>query len=495
MPPLYESVQYESVLETHLYPGAPTEEPSPASSSSRILRIAGLKRRTILGAGYGAIIALLLFSAIDAYQIQNSVVRRTSEIHREYVNKEELVVRLRRTVWLGANDCRDFFLNPDPGRDKLFRTQIRDLTKEGSSVLNELAKTEPDSRTTAALHARIQDFWNTLEPIADGSVKLVSPGTYTFVQREIVPRRNALSGALRELAEANREALENSEQEFATNRRAAGRRLLIVLGLCVLFGVLVARFSLRYAGNLEQEALRRYEEVAAAKEELEHLSARLLQIQEDERKRLSRELHDEIGQTLTALRIEISHANAIAGPGVPAIRERLDRARTLAERTLQSVRDTSLLLRPSLLDDLGLAPALQWQLEDFSRRSGIASEFSATGVDEEALPEALKTSIYRLVQEALHNCEKHSRASQVKLSIEQTREQIAVAVEDNGCGFQVNAKGMPGRTAGLGVIGMRERAAMIGGAVTLRSAPGNGAAVVFRCPIPAAPAVAAAMSV
>src|SRR5262249_25425058 len=157
------------------------------------------------------------------------------------------------------------------------------------------------------------------------------------------------------------------------------------------------------------ETIRQYEEVTHAKREMEQLSARLLEIEEEGRRRLSRELHDEIGQTLAVMQIELS--NALANPNQPGMRERVARARDLAESTVQTVRNISLLLRPALLDDLGIVPALQWLLEDFQRRSGVSCEFREGGVSD-LLPDSVKTCVYRVVQEALHNCEKHAGASQ-----------------------------------------------------------------------------------
>ena len=212
--------------------------------------------------------------------------------------------------------------------------------------------------------------------------------------------------------------------------------------------------------------------------DLEHLSARLLEVQEEERRRLSRELHDEIGQTLTALRLEIAHTlNNGAGP---AFKERLERARELAERTLRTVRNIALLLRPSLLDDLGLGPALQWLAEDFTRRTGSPCEIWGENVEND-LPDAVKTCVYRVVQEALHNCETHAAATRVKLSLSRSAKQLTVRIDDDGRGFGTEAGGASGK--GLGIIGMRERAALLGGTLDLSSSPGRGCRVTLCVPI------------
>jgi signal transduction histidine kinase len=272
--------------------------------------------------------------------------------------------------------------------------------------------------------------------------------------------------------------LENSEEEFADTRRRAAERLLLMLGLGVLLSALVTRISLRHAENLEHEAERHFAAVEQAKQELQQLSARLLEIEEQGRRKLSRELHDEIGQSVALLQIEISHAQTLLKGAPGELRERLGRARELAERIVQSIRSISGLLRPALLDDLGLVPALQFQLEDFLRRSGIACEFTEDGV-EEHLPDPVKTCVYRVVQEALHNCEKHSSASKVRVTVRQSNDCLLAKVEDDGRGFTSTAQ----CSTGLGLLGMRERSANVGGSLIIDSGPGQGTRIALRIPM------------
>jgi len=189
-------------------------------------------------------------------------------------------------------------------------------------------------------------------------------------------------------------------------------------------------------------------------------------------------LHDEIGQSLALLQIEISHAQALLAAPHAELRDRLARARSLAQRIVQSIRNISGLLRPALLDDLGLVPALQFQLEDFLRRSGIQCEFTEDGV-EDRLPDAVKTCVYRVVQEALHNCEKHSGARKVRVTVRQFQDSLVAEVEDDGCGFASTAR----RSTGLGLLGMRERSANAGGSLNIDSSPGQGTRIALRIPL------------
>ena len=172
-----------------------------------------------------------------------------------------------------------------------------------------------------ALRKSLGEFWAVGEPLPQTMLHAGNDAEIDFLQREIVPRRGELYNALRELTAADQRMLQESEGEFADTRRRAAERLLLMLALGVLLSFLVARLSLRHAENLEREADRHFADVEQTKRELQQLSARLLEIEEEGRRRLSRELHDEIGQTLALLQIEISHAQALlAGPHAGAAR-------------------------------------------------------------------------------------------------------------------------------------------------------------------------------
>ena len=334
---------------------------------------AGWSKRAVLRAGYGAVIAVLVLSTVEAYRIQVSVSRQHLEIYRHFVEQEEALTTLRRNLWLAGNYVRDFFIQNTPEQGAVLVAQLQKLEQEDERAFRVLrTRAQPPRSGTGAPQEprRILDHRrNSFRRPC--STPATTPRSH-FSKREVVPRRGELYNALREVTAADQRMLENSEGEFAGTRRRAAERLLLMLGLGVLLSVLVTRISLRHADNLEREADRHFAAVEQAKQELQQLSARLLEIEEEGRRRLSRELHDEIGQSLALLQIEISHAQALlAGPHAE-LRDRLARARELAERIVQSIRNISGLLRPALLDDLGLVPALQFQLEDFLRRSGIA---------------------------------------------------------------------------------------------------------------------------
>jgi len=443
-------------------------------------------KRRVLRTGFGIVIGLLILSTISAYRIQESFSARTVAIHHHYVQQQEIITNLRRVLWVAGIDARDFFLNTKPDRAEAYLRQLKTLRKDTDALFVDLKKLRGADKASRELEAKFEDMWLTLTSSA--ATGLADSEEYSFVQEEIVPRNDAAGALLLHLEEANEHSLTESEEEFASSRRAASQRLLMMLGFGLLIGILVTRYSLKYSENLERQASSQLQEVSKAKLDLERLSVRLMEIQEEERTRLSRELHDEIVQTLAVLKIEITQAQTMPAARLSEIREHLARARDLAERTLKTVRNITLLLRPSLLDDLGLGPALQWQGEDFRRRTGVACDATETGLQDD-LPDAVKTCVYRVTQEALHNCEKHARARRVCVRVVQTPYQLTVEVQDDGVGFEQTQEPTEKALATLhfGVLGMRERAAGLGGKLVMESAPGNGTTVLLQIPLAGAP--------
>lgn len=439
-------------------------------------------KRGVLRAGYGAVIAVLVISAGEAYRVQASLSRKHLDIYRHHVDQDAALATLRRNLWLAGNDVRDFFIRSTPDQAGILRSQLQALWNEDEGALAYLERTSLKDGTAPRLRNSLREFWTVVEPLPRTMLHAPKDRQFEWLQREVVPRRGELNTALLDLSAADRQKLQQSEKDFADTRRHAAARLALMLGFGVILSLVVARLSIRHSENLERRAECHYAEVERARSELQQLSARLLEVEEEGRRKLSRELHDEIGQTLALLQIEISHAQNMLPAQPAAARERLLRARDMAEKTVQTIRHISVLLRPALLDDLGLAPALQFQLEEFLRRSGIECEFIEEGVAER-LPDAVKTCVYRVVQEALHNCEKHSGATRVRVVVRQGSGWLMAEVEDDGRGFALDAQRMAPPGKGLGLLGIRERAASAGGSLVIDSAPGRGARVVLRLPL------------
>jgi len=203
------------------------------------------------------------------------------------------------------------------------------------------------------------------------------------------------------------------------------------------------------------------------RERVRLLSQQVLTAQEEERKRIARELHDETAQSLTSLLIGLRMVEKASSHRELSIRVSELRAQT--GRTLEEVRKMAVDLRPSTLDDLGLAAALQWYTDNYARQTHITTNFRANGIDER-LPDAVEVVVYRIVQEALTNVAKHANASQVDVSIVRESNHVRASVIDNGYGFDVDQV-LSSRERGLGLFGMQERVALVGGTLRIVSYP------------------------
>jgi signal transduction histidine kinase len=213
--------------------------------------------------------------------------------------------------------------------------------------------------------------------------------------------------------------------------------------------------------------------------QLQALSRHVLEVQELERRRVAMELHDELGQSLTAIKINLQLSarlkdQAQADLNLESIR--------IVEDALQQVRRLATTLRPSMLDDLGLAPALNWMAEQSATRGGFSVNFHHVRAQARLAPD-IETACFRIVQEALTNITRHAQAQRVEISLRREADEMVLCVQDDGRGFDTEAMRQRAQQgASLGVLGMQERAHLIGGQLTLRSVPGNGCLVQLRCP-------------
>lgn len=248
----------------------------------------------------------------------------------------------------------------------------------------------------------------------------------------------------------------------------AGTRLRWALGLAMAAAIVLALACLIYILRIERQNKQRYEEVV-------RLSAKLVDAQETERRTISRELHDQVGQTLNAVLVEAANLAPRISAEDTVSRRYLDNIRQFADTSVNSIRDIALLLRPSMLDDLGLIPALEWQAREVSRRSGIKVEIKAEDVPD-TLSDDMRTCIYRVVQEALLNISRHSGAKSAQVTVKQEDRSLSLTVEDDGCGFD------PTKTRGLGMLGMQERVKQLSGQFEVQSEAGKGTTLRIKLP-------------
>jgi len=262
--------------------------------------------------------------------------------------------------------------------------------------------------------------------------------------------------------------------ELAHSLEAMRAELGRLLGEARAWGEALERRVEERTAALEATARELREKEAARGE----LVRKLISAQEEERKRIARELHDETSQVLAALAMGLEAATAPSPP--EAAREKLAGLRAMAVEALDGVHRIIHALRPSALDDLGLVPAIRWYAETLLEPRGIQVDFAGSG-EEERLPPAVETALFRAVQEALTNVAKHADADRVRIAVTSSPEALEVRVEDDGRGFDVE-EALRGEGAGLGLLGMRERMGLLEGSVDVASRPGEGTCVTLRVP-------------
>jgi PAS domain S-box-containing protein len=225
----------------------------------------------------------------------------------------------------------------------------------------------------------------------------------------------------------------------------------------------------------EQERLGLVAKISTANERLQTLSRRLVDAQESERRRIARELHDGIGQAITAAQLNLRVLQR--RPDAPSLGPLLEENITMLGEVLRDVRHLSLDLRPPLLDDLGLVAALEWYTQEQARRAGLEAVVQSD-VEEGRIHPTLETAFFRLAQEAVTNVIRHARAKTLSVKLRQKGDELHLLVRDDGVGFDVEAMRQPGaRVASLGLVGMEERATLIGGGIQFHSSPARGTEV------------------
>ncbi len=232
----------------------------------------------------------------------------------------------------------------------------------------------------------------------------------------------------------------------------------------------------------EAHYARLFQQSQHMQEHLRHLSRQLLLSQEEERKRISRELHDEIVQTLVGINVHLAALSVKAPFDLKDLRKRIARTRLLVEKSVDIVHRFARELRPTVLDDLGLIPALQSFIKDFTKRTKIRVRFEAfAGVEQ--LNSTQRTVLYRVAQSALANVHKHAHANDVQVRMHKLKQAIRLEIHDNGKSFDVKSVLFAKRHKRLGLLGARERVEMVGGKFGIESAPGRGTTVTAEIPV------------
>jgi signal transduction histidine kinase len=421
---------------------------------------------------FAGLLVLLLVAGLVALDLVRQLQSAENNLAQSLTARTESLSALVFAVH-EYNDRIQEYLVADKNTSETFTQLSREIHVRMQSY--PVARSWEEQQLLAALGAQMREQEQIVVQITRMPVQDRRRRALAYMRDEVIPKQLQILQTRAKVAFWNQQQMEENgkrQLEYFDQVRQKLRRFLM---LALATGIVLATGSLLYMMRLERQARLGYREVARSREELQQLSARLLDAQEEERRSISRELHDQVGQSLGMLLVDAGRLGAMLPPNVPGAHERVNKIKGVAEQTLQTVRDMALLLRPSMLDDLGLVAALEWQGREVSRRSDAEVHVDAEGVTEQ-LPDEHKTVIYRVVQEALNNAARHSSAKNIHVKVREDEGKIAVEVTDDGKGFD------PARTRGLGLLGMEERVKRLGGTFAVDSQPGSGSTIRFELP-------------
>jgi signal transduction histidine kinase len=431
------------------------------------------RKSVILAAAFGTLMLVIAISGAAAWNNGSQLMHRVGSVHSTHKQAGDALQKIRENVYLVSILTRDYLMDPDPSNAQSYVDQFNSIRQETDRAFAGLQTTglDPSQRSAVdRLRRELQEHWDPAEIVLD-----MSP------EQRVLRRAQMLRHGVRrrqdifELASQVQHLLDANLGREQARLRDAENHFASFLGWSTVAAVLLA-LGTAAVTLMRLFGLERKSEAAAS--ELRRLSAQLRTAQEAERKSLARELHDQVGQMLTGVRMEL--AGLVGRDGLtPVDAERVQHAKGTVEQLLRSVRNISMLLRPSMLDDLGLAPAINWQVKEFARMSGTTAE-AHVAPELDTLPDEYRTCLYRVVQEALTNCGRHARANRVSVTIEQAPGSVVAVVSDDGQGFDASSA----RGRGLGLVGMQERIRELGGDLIVAAEPGHGTQIKARIPLP-----------
>jgi signal transduction histidine kinase len=420
---------------------------------------------------------------VDSLGTLEAFEARNAQIRQDFLYRERTLEQVRAGLYESGNVISDYMLiESDPQAQEILRNELESIRNETTAELRACIQSLPPDKKEPfqRLEVEMGKYWSTIESIfALGGKRKQEQGT-PVPRSAVLSQHAGVLAITKEVSAVNDDELKETERRITEVSEQFRRRLLMVTAIAFSLGLILATGTVIYAGRLEKSVDEKYQESLQAQHELKQLSRRLVDAEERERRAISRELHDEVGQSLSALLLDIDGLTEVSRED-GSFRQRLQNIRMLAENCVNEVRNMTLLLRPSMLDDLGLIPALEWQAREVSKRTGMFVETVEANVSDD-LPDEHRTCVYRIVQEALNNCSKHAYAKHVRVVVRQEANHLRVSIEDDGKGFESS------RVSGLGLVGMKERVSQLGGVLKVDSGPARGTRLQVDLPLPSAPA-------
>ncbi len=442
----------------------------------------GSSIRTVLILGFALVLGLWAAWGVQLVRALQEIERDAANVHASYVRGEQTLSRVRTSVLLGSIYLRDALITSGTAEHEASRQELArlrdDIEQQFRDYVRDVAS-EAEREHWARLQMELTGYWSSREMALTERDIRGPVEAAALLRNRVAPGRETVLQIIDQLGTLQAVANERQQGEARARYDAIRTRLVSIGSLTLLLAAVVAVLASGHAHRLEQRIEQQRRNEQHNREDLERLSASLVEVQEKERRHLARELHDEVGQALTALKMDIGIA--LRSELQPRASSALEEARDIAETTLRGVRDLSQLLHPSTLDDFGLPATMTAYLRNFSQRTGVRAQLAET-LDDRLTPE-LEVCVYRIAQEALNNVAQHSGASACTVAVSAGDGILRLVIEDNGRGIGAAPILSPRR--GLGVIGMRERAQAFGGTFTIDRRIEGGTRLVVTLPFQA----------
>ena len=345
----------------------------------------------ILVLGFGGLLLLMAVAEIASLLLLNTLRQSDAQLQARFLVRNRTLEQIRSNIYLSGTYVRDSLLAPEPSGAKAQLASVEGLRRDTEAAIDSYARSI-DSQEAApfrALRAEIDAYWKVLDRTFAWSAEERNKYRYAFLYQELMPRRTTMLQIADRIEALNEESLKRGDERLGAVFERLQLGLVAMITITLLGGAALAGLTIFHILRLEGEARRRLEESVQAQASLQELSAKLVRAQEEERRRVSRELHDEVGQAFSAVLMESE--NLLDLEPAREVRPHLEAIRGLAEKGMNEIRNMALLLRPSMLDDFGLVPALDWQARETAKRTGMRVEVSSEVADE--LPEEHKTCI------------------------------------------------------------------------------------------------------
>lgn len=426
----------------------------------------------------GLLITLAAVAGYSSYTLHQLDTLRRLQTDTIDLNRHDSLLLLRAESDLNMIGLRirDMMRSQQPGNLARYRSEFDKLHADLEESIEKEERLSPASHK-ADQHAKVitalKQFWQSSDQVFAAASQGHEAPAHSLTSTTLFTQQASLANLVSQLLERNNESEERADQKVSGIYSGVQRDIYVFLAVTI-FGILVTSSYTIFSNR------RMFEKMEAMSKQRRILAARLITVQEEVLRSVSRELHDEFGQILTAVGAMLARAERKGVPPDSPLRTELTEVRQITHATLEKMRSLSQMLHPSVIDDYGLVKGIEWYVGVFEKQTGIETTVSVQGVAERITGQ-LATHCFRIVQEALNNSAKHSGAKRAEVEMVFGADSLTLTIMDFGKGLKAENKENAKR--GLGLIAMRERAALVHGNLDVHSTPGAGTTVVLTLPL------------